>query len=72
VLSRSPNVIALPGTRSEAHLINDLGGADVTLDPATITEVDAICSGDAIRGARYTAAMQAQIDTETLLGETLA
>ncbi len=72
VLSRGDHVIALPGTRSEAHLADDLGGAEVSLDAATIAEIEAMFAGDAVRGARYTAAMQAQIDTETFAREELA
>jgi aryl-alcohol dehydrogenase-like predicted oxidoreductase len=69
VLSRGEHVIALPGTRSEAHLLDDIGGATVALDAATVAEVETIFAGDAIRGARYAPAMQAQIDTELLPAE---
>jgi aryl-alcohol dehydrogenase-like predicted oxidoreductase len=72
VLSRGEHVIALPGTRSEAHLVDDLGGATVAIDATTIAAVEAVFADGAIRGARYTAPMQAQIDTEVFSDEELA
>jgi aryl-alcohol dehydrogenase-like predicted oxidoreductase len=72
VLARGEHVIPIPGTRSIAHLEEDIAAATVTLIPETMAHIDAIFAPGAIRGARYAAAMQAQIDTETLPGEELA
>lgn len=70
VLARGSHIAALPGTRMIAHLEEDLSAATVMLDPAIVAAVEAIFAGDAIRGARYPANMQAQIDTELLPNET--
>jgi aryl-alcohol dehydrogenase-like predicted oxidoreductase len=72
VLWRAPHVIPIPGTRSVAHLEENVGVVTMTPDAALLGRVDALFVGDAIRGARYSAAMQAQIDTETLTDEELA
>lgn len=72
VLARRPFIGALPGTRSIAHLEEDIGAAAVTLSAETIATVEEIFSGDAISGPRYSAAMQKHIDTETFADEQLA
>ncbi|WP_442680026.1 aldo/keto reductase [Sphingomonas sp. ASY06-1R] len=66
VLARAPHIVALPGTRSEAHLVENLQAATIPLDPAIIAEIDAIFIPGAIMGGRYAPDMQAQIDTELL------
>lgn len=66
VLARAPHIIAIPGTRSIAHLEEDVGAAHVTLTPDAIAAVDAIFTPGAVRGTRYTPPVQAQIDTELL------
>src|SRR5690606_15071711 len=71
VLARGEHVVAIPGTRSIAHLEANVAAASLALDADTIARIDALFAGGAIRGARYSAAMQAQIDTEVLPGEEL-
>ncbi|WP_326523757.1 aldo/keto reductase [Sphingomonas sp.] len=72
VLSRGEHVVAIPGTTSIAHLREDVAAAELALPDAVLERVTAIFAPGAIRGARYTAAMQAQIDTETFADEELA
>lgn len=72
VLSRGDHIVPIPGTRSIRHLEENVAAAALTLDPALLGRIEAIFTGDAIRGARYPAAAQAQIDTELLPGEELA
>jgi aryl-alcohol dehydrogenase-like predicted oxidoreductase len=71
VLAQGNHIVPIPGTTSIAHLEEDVGAAALILSEETIEEVDAIFTG-AIRGPRYAAMMQAQIDTETFAGEDLA
>ncbi|MEG3089673.1 aldo/keto reductase [Sphingomonas sp. PB4P5] len=71
-LAQGEHVIPIPGTRSIRHLEEDVAAATMTLPDDVFTKIDAIFAPGAIRGARYAAAMQAQIDTETLAGEELA
>ena len=42
LLRRSPNILLIPGTSSTAHLELNLAVADIELDDATLTELDAI------------------------------
>jgi aryl-alcohol dehydrogenase-like predicted oxidoreductase len=42
LLHRSPNMLLIPGTSSVAHLRENVAGASLTLDAATIAELDAI------------------------------
>lgn len=71
VLSRGEHIVALPGTRSIEHLEEDVAAANITLEPETLDEIEAIFGPGAIRGARYAAFAQAQVDTELLPDEDL-
>src|SRR5690349_16073747 len=42
LLRRSPNILLIPGTSSVAHLRENVAGAALALDAATIAELDAI------------------------------
>ncbi|TKD53019.1 aldo/keto reductase [Sphingomonas baiyangensis] len=72
VLSRGEQVVPIPGTRSIAHLDEDLAAATLSLEPALLEKASAVFAAGTIRGARYAAPMQAQIDTETFADEELA
>lgn len=72
VLARGDAVVPIPGTRSIAHLEENLAAAAVTLAPMQVAAVDALFEPGAVRGARYPAMLQAQIDTELLPDEELA
>ncbi|HEX7851779.1 MAG TPA: aldo/keto reductase [Sphingomonas sp.] len=71
VLARGDHIVPIPGTRSIAHLEENVGAATVTMPADLVEAVDELFDGT-IRGARYVAPMQAQIDTEILPGEELA
>jgi aryl-alcohol dehydrogenase-like predicted oxidoreductase len=53
VLRSGPNVFAIPGTRSTAHLEENLGALDLRLTPGEIAELDRTFAPDSIRGERY-------------------
>jgi aryl-alcohol dehydrogenase-like predicted oxidoreductase len=72
VLARGDDIVPIPGTRSIAHLEEDLGALNVTITAEIAARVEAIFAKGAIHGARYAAPMQAQIDTETFADEELA
>ena len=72
VLSRGESIVAIPGTRSLAHLEEDIAAASLNLPADIADRIAALFAGDAVRGARYSAAMQAQIATELLPDEELA
>ena len=72
VLAQGETIVPIPGTRRIAHLEEDLGALNVSLDAPALRRINDIFSAGAIRGARYSALMQAQIDTETFPDEELA
>lgn len=69
VLAQDEIIVPIPGTRSIAHLEEDMAAAELAIDPEILARAASIFEGDAIRGMRYAPAMQAQIDTETFPGE---
>jgi hypothetical protein len=71
VLVRGDHIVPIPGTRSIAHLEEDLSAATVSVPTDLVEAVNALFDGT-VRGARYAAPMQAQIDTEILPDEELA
>ncbi|WP_404372292.1 aldo/keto reductase [Sphingomonas sp. MMS24-J45] len=72
VLAQGDTIVPIPGTRSVAHLTENMAAANKPLGQDVLAAVDALFPPNALEGARYPALMQAQIDTETLPGETLA
>ncbi len=72
VLAGGENIVPIPGTRSAKHLKEDLGALDVQMDTNLRGQISALFEGSAIKGPRYAAPMQAQIDTELFPGEELA
>ncbi len=42
LLQRSPNILLIPGTSSVAHLRENVASASLSLDAATVAELDAI------------------------------
>jgi aryl-alcohol dehydrogenase-like predicted oxidoreductase len=57
-------LLAIPGTTNIAHLAENVAGGRVRLKDDVCTRLDALINRGSIRGARYNAATQAEIDTE--------
>ncbi|WP_309610637.1 aldo/keto reductase, partial [Sphingomonas sp.] len=72
LLGKSDHVVPIPGTRSIAHLEEDLAAATLSIDPDLLAKVDALCRAGVFSGPRYSGAIQSQIDTETFADEELA
>lgn len=72
VLQRAPHVHVIPGTTSAAHVAENFGALEVGLDDTVMAELDELINVKTVAGARYSAAAQADIDTELLPGEPLA
>lgn len=72
VLSGGDTIIALPGTRSLAHIKENMSGAAAVITQDLRDEVSEIFAGSAVKGARYSKSMQAMVDTETFEDEELA
>jgi aryl-alcohol dehydrogenase-like predicted oxidoreductase len=59
-----PNLVVIPGTTSEAHLVENCGADAIRLDAATIQRLDAVLPPGKASGARYPPATQVENDTE--------
>lgn len=55
VLGRAPHVIALPGSRSTAHMEANAKGASLVLTKAQLAQIDALLPAGFAHGARYSA-----------------
>lgn len=64
LLARGPDIIPIPGTRSRAHLRENLGALDVRLTPEQMARADALINQRTVSGARYSPATTAEVDTE--------
>ena len=64
VLSRGDHVHAIPGTRSIAHLEENLSALNVTISQQTLDTADALINQATVSGHRYPEGMRRTIDTE--------
>tara|TARA_B100000614_G_scaffold181413_2_gene162184 strand:+ start:3072 stop:4031 length:960 start_codon:yes stop_codon:yes gene_type:complete len=64
VLTRGKHVIALPGTTSHTHMLNNIVAGDHELDSELVAQADLIFAPENIVGNRYPSGAQKQIDTE--------
>lgn len=64
VLSRGEHIVAIPGTTSLAHLEENILAKDLSLSADVLAELDNLVNRNTIKGPRYNAATQAEIDTE--------
>ena len=62
LLAQGEDVVPIPGTRTIAHLEDNLGAADLRLAPAQLQRLDEALPPGATAGPRYVPAMQAQVD----------
>lgn len=64
LLHRGDHIVPIPGTRSRAHLRENLGALSVRLAPGQVERLDALINQRTVTGPRYNAASTAEIDTE--------
>ena len=62
LLAKSPNVVPIPGTRSEAHLLENLGASRVQLSAADLQEMDTSVTKFPVFGDRMGGVHMASID----------
>ena len=62
LLAKSPNVVPIPGTRSEAHLLENLGASRVLLSAADVQEIDTSVTKFPVFGDRMGKDQMASID----------
>jgi aryl-alcohol dehydrogenase-like predicted oxidoreductase len=64
LLNRAAHVVPIPGTRSVAHLDENMGAMAIHLDGDLLQRLDGLFEVGRIIGERYTPAVQKEIDTE--------
>jgi aryl-alcohol dehydrogenase-like predicted oxidoreductase len=64
LLTRSEQVIPIPGTTSLQHLRENFAATAMKVPAEVIAEIDALLAPGSVAGARYSEAAQADVDTE--------
>ena len=64
LLAQEGNLIPIPGTKHMEWMIENAGAAEVSLDAATVAELDALINEDTVAGYRYTDALMKSTDSE--------
>jgi len=64
LLAQGDNIIPIPGTKHMDWMIENAAAAEITLDAATVSELDTLINEDTVTGYRYTDALMASTDSE--------
>lgn len=64
LLQQGDNIIPIPGTRSVAHLEENMRAAELNVDPVIIAAAGKLICQKSVSGERYPLATQVEIDTE--------
>lgn len=62
LLAQKPWIVPIPGTTQMAHMLDNIGAAEVTFGPAELEELNAALAGITIQGERLPPAVQAFSD----------
>ncbi|MBS9405005.1 aldo/keto reductase [Halomonas sp. TRM85114] len=62
--AQGDDIIPIPGSRSSAHMRENLAAEDIRLAPETVVRLNTMMTPDQVAGGRYSDAQQAEIDTE--------
>ena len=65
LVQRAPHIITIPGTRSPAHMQENMAAIDLQLGADTLQQLDALINPFTVQGARYDAQSQSEVDTES-------
>lgn len=64
LLQQGEHIVAIPGTRSIAHLSENISAGTLDIEPPILTAAAEIFARPAVQGERYPLVTQAEIDTE--------
>jgi len=64
LLAQGSNIVPIPGTKHMDWMIENAGAGEITLDAATVDELDRLINEDTVAGYRYTDALMASTDSE--------
>ena len=68
LLHQGEDILPIPGTRSVAHLRENLGAADLALPAEVIERLGALIHPDTVSGHRYAEQARREVDTEDFAG----
>lgn len=66
LLQKAEHIISIPGTARPDHMRENAAAAGIVLSAEIVAKVEATVNADTVAGPRYSAALQASIDTEKL------
>lgn len=64
LLHKAPHILPIPGTTSEAHLLDDLGALNVSLSADVMARLEACIHQSNVVGSRYNTQGNTEVDTE--------
>ncbi|MEH6518952.1 MAG: aldo/keto reductase [Halioglobus sp.] len=64
LLEQDDTIIPIPGTRTIAHLDENMRTAELVIDPSVLSAAGELTGTASVVGGRYPDAIQLQIDTE--------
>ncbi len=64
LLAQGDNIIPIPGTKHLDWMLENAAAMDISLDAATVAELDTLINEDTVSGRRYTDALMASTDSE--------
>lgn len=64
LLHKAPHILPIPGTTSEAHLLDDLGALNVSLSADVMARLEACIHPGNVVGSRYNTQGNTEVDTE--------
>ncbi|AXY44207.1 aldo/keto reductase [Halomonas sp. JS92-SW72] len=62
--AQGDDILPIPGTRSIAHMGENLAAGELRLEATTVARLDALLAPERVAGGRYAEAQQAEVDTE--------
>jgi len=65
-LAQGDHIISIPGTANPQHLADNLAAANINIDVALASRLDALINASTVRGPRYPPLQQSQVDTEEI------
>lgn len=69
LLHKDETIVPIPGTTNPDHMRENAAAAEVRLSAEVMGRIDELVNPNTVAGPRYSAALQASIDTELLPGE---
>jgi aryl-alcohol dehydrogenase-like predicted oxidoreductase len=64
LLHKADHIIPIPGTTNIAHLLDNLGAAEITLSAQVLTKLEALINQKTVVGDRYNEQNNREVDTE--------